>query len=218
MARIRTIKPEFWTDGTIIGLPFEARLFYIGMWNHACDRGHLSDDPFGLKLKVLPADPVDGDELLKALVDAGRVERIILPGGRRYLSIPRFTDHQRVDTRWNSRCPVCAHLDSLDPAETHASSHKLVPGGEGKGKESKGGEAADAPLSPYCSKHPNGTEDPCRPCGTARTRFERETSSKKAKPSPVPFTVAPGSTCPDGKHKLVADGTCIRCEYRQEFA
>ena len=28
MARIRTIKPEFWTDEKIVQLPFEARLLF----------------------------------------------------------------------------------------------------------------------------------------------------------------------------------------------
>lgn len=30
MARIRSIKPEFWTDPEVVGMPMEARLFFIG--------------------------------------------------------------------------------------------------------------------------------------------------------------------------------------------
>lgn len=220
MARIRTIKPEFWTDGTIIGLPFEARLFYIGMWNHACDRGHMADDPFGLKLKILPADPVDADELLDRLVGAGRVERIVLPDGRRFLRIPRFEDHQRLDSRWNSRCPVCTHLDSSKLTETHASldeTHDVLQkrrvGGEGKGKEGNGEGGAGAPLSRYCKKHPTGTEDPCRGCGTARSRYEEAAKERKSRPAPQPFT--PGTTCPNDKHSWLSDGTCTRCTERR---
>ena len=205
MARIRTIKPEFWTDGTIIALPFEARLFYIGMWNNACDRGHLSDDPLGLKLKILPADPVDGSALLDLLIEAQRVERVFLPDGRRYLSIPRFTDHQRVDTRWNSRCPVCAHIDSPDLAETHASLHKLVPGGEGRGKEGKGGEDANASLSPFCKRHPNGTDEACRACATARTRYELAQKTEKNKPTPTP------QRSPECEHHPGYPLPCDRC-------
>lgn len=189
MPRIRSIKPEFWTDGAMISLPFEARLFYIGMWNFACDRGHLSDDPMGLKLKILPADTVSGKDLLDVLVGAGRVERVTMPDGRHYLNIPRFTDHQRIDTRWNARCPVCTHLDSPALAETHASLSDLIPthaGGEGRGGERKGGESADAQLSPFCPNHPNGTERPCRACGTARMAFEATKAAEKSKPTPLP--------------------------------
>lgn len=201
MPRIRTIKPEFWTDGAMIALPFETRLFYIGMWNFACDRGHLPDDPMGLKLKVLPADLVDGAGLVEQLVSAGRVERMTLPDGRRFLVIPRFSDHQRVDTRWNSRCPVCAHLDSPELArvsvseetpgqstltETHASLRKLIPGEEGRGREGNRKGGAAAPLSPFCSKHPQGTDKPCRGCGAARMAFEAARAAERSKPTPVP--------------------------------
>lgn len=194
MPRIRSIKPEFWTDGAMIALPFEARLFYIGMWNFACDRGHLSDDPMGLKLKILPADTIAGRDLVDLLVGSGRVERINLPDGRRYLNIPRFTDHQRIDTRWNSRCPVCAHLDSQDHTETHASLRDLIPGGEGKGEERKGGESAHAPRSPFCPKHPLGTDKPCRACGQARVAAEAAKAAERSKPTPMPRREA---TCPD---------------------
>ena len=86
--------------------PF-ARLFYLGMWNFAfCDRGHLPDDPFGLKLKILPADAVDAVELLDELMQLRRVVRVDIDG-RSYLHMPRFADHQKVDPRWRSRCPVC---------------------------------------------------------------------------------------------------------------
>jgi hypothetical protein len=188
MPRIRSIKPEFWTDGAMIALPFEVRLFYIGTWNFACDRGHLPDDPIGLKLKILPADPVDGATVVQGLVDGGRMVRLTLPDGRPFLSIPRFSDHQRIDTRWNSRCPVCAHLDSQELDETHASLHKLVPGGEGRGEEGKGegGEVADATLSPFCSKHPNGTDSPCRACQNARLAHEAARDAKRNRPTPVP--------------------------------
>lgn len=203
MPRIRSVKPEFWTDGAMIALPFETRLFYIGSWNFACDRGHLPDDPFGLKLKVLPADSVDGAVLVQQLVDAGRMIRTVLPDGRRFLSIPRFTDHQRIDTRWNSRCPVCAHEDSPEHTQTHASygethanSHELIPGGEGRGREGKGigGEDADASLSPFCPKHPNGTDTPCRACGTARLAAEAARAAAKARPTPIPRRAA---ECPE---------------------
>jgi len=192
MPRIRTLKPEFWTDGVIITLPYETRLFYIGMWNHACDRGHVPDDPFGLKLKILPADPVDGGELIQQLVDAGRVTRMVLPDERPFLVIPRFTDHQRVDTRWVSRCPVCAHLDSPELTQTHVSSRGLTrthtnsEGREGKGREGNRKGGAVAPLSPFCSKHPQGTDKPCRGCGAARMAFEAAMAAERSKPTPVP--------------------------------
>lgn len=77
-------------------------------------------------------------------------------------------------------------------------------------------KAEPAPvLSPFCDEHPTGTTKRCRACGTARMAYE---ITEKSKRTPVPFTVLPGQICEDGKHTLLADGTCTRCEYRGEEA
>lgn len=108
MARIRSIKPEFWTDSKIVSLSPLARLFYIGLWNFAvCDMGHIKDDPDALKLQILPTDDVDGDVIIEELLKAGRVVRVDVPDGRRYLHIPRFTDHQNQSAHWSPRCAAC---------------------------------------------------------------------------------------------------------------
>lgn len=39
MARIRSIKPEFWTDGTNITLSDSCALFFIALWNFCDDEG-----------------------------------------------------------------------------------------------------------------------------------------------------------------------------------
>jgi hypothetical protein len=118
VARGRIISPEFWTDGNMIGLSFAARLFYIGLWNFTyCDKGHLPDDVVGLKLRILPADPVDATALLAELMSCGRVVRLT-DGERSYLHIPTLEGHQKTDTRWKSRCPVCNLPDSANLTET----------------------------------------------------------------------------------------------------
>lgn len=148
------MKPDFWTDGTITQLSFEARLFYIGTWNFAlCDAGHLPDDPEGLRLKILPADDVDPFALVAELLGKGRLKRVAV-GDRTFLWIPRLSDHQKVDGRWNPRCPACsAGRDAvrdvpqecgeaprtspeLPEAPRNSTDHTVVK--EGKGKERKG--------------------------------------------------------------------------------
>jgi hypothetical protein len=39
--------------------------------------------------------------------------------------------------------------------------------------------SADAELSPFCSQHPNGHVGPCRDCGTARVREERQKTTRQ---------------------------------------
>src|SRR5690606_21125870 len=109
VARIRSIKPEFWTDSVMVDLSIPARLFFIGMWNFTlCDHGHLPDDPRRLKLQILPADDIDVVGPLNELLEAGRLQRGSTAGGKSSLVIPRFADHQKLDKRWSPRCFVCA--------------------------------------------------------------------------------------------------------------
>jgi hypothetical protein len=124
MARIRTIKPEFWTDRKIVGLSPYARLLFVGSWNFAmCDDGHLVDDTFALKLQVLPIDAVDIDQLVSELITAEVMTRGVTSDGRGYLHVPKLREHQKVDGRWVPRCYVCADQRL---AETPASSTELT--------------------------------------------------------------------------------------------
>lgn len=157
MARIRTIKPDFWTDGNMVKLSPFARLLYIGMWNFTlCDHGHVADDAMKLKLQILPMDPVDIDELLAEIMAQGRVVRVVDGDGRTYLLVKRFEDHQKIDPRWKTRCPACAQQDSLIHAETPVSLGELTAtpelsptlplGREGMGRESK--KTPSSPAAP----------------------------------------------------------------------
>lgn len=47
-------------------------------------------------------------------------------------------------------------------------------------------ESAGAPLSPFCSKHPKGSEKACRGCGVARMAFEAAKAAERSKPTLVP--------------------------------
>ena len=74
MARIRTIKPDFWTDEKIVELSPLARLLFIGLWNFADDDGRMPYSTTRIKLQILPADAADISALLgeirgKLLID-----------------------------------------------------------------------------------------------------------------------------------------------------
>jgi len=58
MARIRTVKPEFWTSGQVMDLSIPARLLFIGMWNFCDDAGIHPASEKRLKAEVFPADDI----------------------------------------------------------------------------------------------------------------------------------------------------------------
>ena len=59
MARIRTIKPEFFTSEDIVSLSPLARLLYVALWCEADKEGRLVWKPLTFKLRYLPADDCD---------------------------------------------------------------------------------------------------------------------------------------------------------------
>ena len=54
MARIRTIKPEFWTDEDMAELSEPACLLAIGLLNYADDEGYFNANPKLIKAAVFP--------------------------------------------------------------------------------------------------------------------------------------------------------------------
>jgi len=94
MARIRTIKPEFFTHEDLAELSPLERLFFIGLWTQADREGRLEDRPKRLKVVLLPYDACDADSLLGDLADKGFVKRYAVDG-KALLEIPGFLKHQR---------------------------------------------------------------------------------------------------------------------------
>lgn len=95
MARIRTIKPEFWTDSKIVRLPFAVRLFYIGLWNFCDDSGYIEYEPIRLKMCVFPEDPIDPYLFIDLLEEAGFIEKILVED-KLFLKIIHFNFHQKI--------------------------------------------------------------------------------------------------------------------------
>lgn len=111
MARIRTIKPEFWEDEDIGKLPIPCRLFFIGCWNFADDYGVIKANAALLKSQIFPYDEnLRVSEIKKwigALVDARMLIPIILDGDKKrpaeesYYIIRTFRSHQVLDKRYD---------------------------------------------------------------------------------------------------------------------
>ena len=104
MARIRTIKPEFWEDEKIGKLPIPCRLFFIGCWNFADDFGVIKGNAALLKSQIFPYDEnLRVSEIKKwidALVDALMLVPII-HAEESYYFIRTFRSHQVLDKRYD---------------------------------------------------------------------------------------------------------------------
>jgi hypothetical protein len=104
MARIRTIKPDFWTDEKLTECSMSARLLFIGSWNFADDNGNLEASAKQLKMKVFPADNIDCQPLLDELINHGILMEYSV-NGKKYLHIKGFKKHQVINRPSNSNIP-----------------------------------------------------------------------------------------------------------------
>ena len=95
MARIRTIKPEFFTSSDIVELSPLARLFYIGLWCEADKEGRMSWKPKTFKMRYFPGDDCSIEALCEELTSAG----LVVLYGDGLAHIPFFAKHQHVNPR-----------------------------------------------------------------------------------------------------------------------
>lgn len=98
MARIRTIKPEFFTSYNIVSLTPLTRLFYISLWCEADREGRLSWNTKTLKMRYLPADDCNIDDMADELTESGLIV-IYEIDDKQYAEIPTFKNHQVINNR-----------------------------------------------------------------------------------------------------------------------
>ena len=99
MARIRTIKPQFWDDAKIGRIPRDARLLYIGLWTFADDLGVVIADPVWLKSKIFPYDRIQIQQLeawLGLLEKTGFISLLSVKSESFYY-LPTFSRHQIIN-------------------------------------------------------------------------------------------------------------------------
>jgi hypothetical protein len=104
MARIRTIKPEFWEDEKIGKLPVSCRLLFIGMWTFADDFGCVKGNAALLKSQIFPYDENMRTSEVKKWIDALVEARMLIPiihNEESYYYIRTFRSHQVLDTRYS---------------------------------------------------------------------------------------------------------------------
>lgn len=123
MARMRTLKPEFWDSPSTAQADLAVRLTFLAMWNWADDSGHGTGNLKELEAFAFPNDEVtelprkssgnsagssgtwrDFSEICGEVAEAYGVV-FYRVNGRPYYSIPSFRKHQSKDFREKSRYP-----------------------------------------------------------------------------------------------------------------
>lgn len=94
MARIRSLKPEFFLSEKVASISLGARLFFAGLWTVADREGRLRWQPRKLKAQLFPYDAIDLYPLAEELVSVKLLLFYADEDGV-YAWLPGFPEHQR---------------------------------------------------------------------------------------------------------------------------
>jgi len=175
MARIRSIKPEFWDDEKLaMQTSRDARLLFIGLWNFADDFGIVKGNPVWLKNKIFPYEDIPKNQITLWLKKLTAVFSIIpfTANNEQFYFIRNFSKHQVINKPSKSlRNPTPPDNILESVPESYRSTTGALPeeyaeegkGREGKGEEGKGGDNKKSSFSKdfkltddlrkYCSQY-----------------------------------------------------------------
>ena len=145
MARIRTIKPEFWSDEKVGLCSPTARLLFLGLLNFCDDYGNLVRAPRQLKAQIFPYDVLEVEPLLLEL-EAQRLAVEYMVDGARYLNIPRFSKHQIVNRKSAPQCPAPPTQRALSEPSVSTIARCMSPLAEGRKEGGKEGMDKERPV------------------------------------------------------------------------
>jgi len=136
MARIRTIKPSFFTSLTIADLDLSQRLTFIGLWTHVDDEGRCIYDPRLIRAALWPLDDrsiSDVESDVNALSESSLVT-LYSVADRTYLAVNGWSEHQRINRKTPSTIPPPNSRQIASSVTTHGGLNEEVHR-ERKGRE-----------------------------------------------------------------------------------
>ena len=150
MARIRTIKPEFWTSGQVLECSTNARLMFIGLWNFSDDEGRHPYRPKQIKAQIFPSDDLSEKDILGMLLELSKNGLITTYtiDNEQYLLINGW-HHQRIDKPQPAKYPPPLQDDSGNILGTFPPDRigKDTIGVDTIGNETKGQDSSGKPTA-----------------------------------------------------------------------
>ncbi|MBR0568380.1 hypothetical protein J5J83_19840 [Azoarcus sp. L1K30] len=171
MARIRSIKPEFWTAEQVMELSRDARLLFVGLWNFCDDAGIHPAKEKTLKAEVFPSDDLIAADI-RRLIDECISQGLVLEyeiDGERYWQVTGW-HHQKID----------------QPTFKYPTPDGTIPAGAAKRRSEKSKESMTARKNSTNTRrtfdeHSTNTSrtfDECSPPESSRVESSRQERSK----------------------------------------
>ncbi len=156
MAKIRSIKPEFFISEQVATCSRDARLLFIGLWVFADDAGVHPASPHTLRLEVFPGDndmtTERTAEYIKELITNKLVAEYEV-GDERYWKIINFEKHQKINRPYYKHPLPSDDKNISKPIQTHHFSDEDMAQQEDQSLPKYSSDTAQA-LSEQCPNTP----------------------------------------------------------------
>lgn len=167
MARIRSVKPDFWDSPSTAQASLRGRLFYIAMWNWADDWGIGDANPRRLLSFAFPNDEsseVEPRNFRRLASEVAECFGVVWyeVGGRPFYQIPTWEEHQRTEKKAKRANPPSDQAERIlysENAEVPTPSGGSVDDGSGKWEVGSGKELLRSPASPPSKSVPSRFEE-----------------------------------------------------------
>lgn len=140
MARIRTVKPEFWTSAQVMECSPMARLLFVGMLNFADDSGRMTYSPKTIKAQIYPSDDITIADVERMIVELSSNGLLLIytADGKELIWITGW-HHQKIDKPRASKLP--------GPFDEGSTTDRGKVATDLKGSEGKGRDREDAAVA-----------------------------------------------------------------------
>lgn len=206
MAEDRMLRASMRTSEKVNSWPIPVRYFWTQLWGYCDSYGRGRRDARLVCAGTFPLDEEVTAQTVErwmvALETAG-VIRSYEVDGKTYFECIGWDEHQ--DIRYRKRTTIPDSVGDI-PGLTKSSEKFRKSAHQIEGEGEVEGEIEGGKPSPFCTKHPKGTNQDCRACGNARLAYQAALLAVKNKPTPVPprtledCTDHPGYPLP-----------CVRC-------
>ncbi|MCN9240712.1 hypothetical protein NGF19_07860 [Streptomyces sp. RY43-2] len=153
MARIRTFKPETFSSESLAQVSVYAERTFFGLISRADDHGRVRDQPAALCGELWAVrggrTPVDVEDDLIQLAAANLICRYEDDGGKRYLHVVTWHQHQKINRASRSRLPECPKHGAATPKADATQAHGDIAEPSAK---AHGGFTEDARTFPASSE------------------------------------------------------------------
>lgn len=142
--RIRTVKPEFWTNEKMSELHPETCLLSLALLNYADDEGFFNANPKLIKAALFPLRELSVSITvgLRELYDIGYIAYYLGSDNRVYGHVVKFSSHQKVNNKSKSKIK-----ELVDLSEPYGSPTLNLPLGTGNREQVSGNREQGTNMS-----------------------------------------------------------------------